>query len=98
MKNIRLYAVIAFFVLSPLYLNAQVTIAPTNMFIDGNARFGTYMVINNSNETQEISIDFLFAYSQTDEQGNRSIIQDDSAALSNIQSLNSFVLFLETSH
>lgn len=79
MKNIRLYAVIAFFVLSPLYLNAQVTIAPTNMFIDGNARFGTYMVINNSNETQEISIDFLFAYSQTDEQGNRSIIQDDSA-------------------
>lgn len=77
MKNIRLFAVIAFFVLSPLYLNAQVTIAPTNMFIDGNARFGTYMVINNSNETQEISIDFIFAYSQTDEQGNRTIIQDD---------------------
>jgi hypothetical protein len=79
MKITRLFAVIAF-VLLPLCLHAQVTIAPTNMYIDGNARFGTYMVINNSNDTQEISIDFLFAYSQTDEQGNRTVIQNDTVA------------------
>lgn len=57
---------------------AQVTIAPTNMFIDNTSGFGTYMVVNGSNKTQEISVDFFFAYSQTDENGNRSIIIEDS--------------------
>ncbi len=57
---------------------AQVTIAPTNLFIDSNSRFGTYMVVNGSNQVQEISIDFFFAYSSTDEFGNRTIISEDS--------------------
>ncbi len=56
---------------------SQITIAPTNMFIEGNTRFGTYMVINNSNETQEISIDFTFSYSSSDSAGTRSIVTDD---------------------
>jgi len=59
---------------------AQVTISPTNMFIDDSNPFGTYMVINGSNETQEIGIDFLFSYSNTDEFGNRRIVQDDEEA------------------
>ena len=59
-------------------LFAQVTISPTNLFIDDNAQFGSYMVINGSNEAQEISIDFFFAYSQADENGTRGIVQDDS--------------------
>ena len=58
-------------------IQAQVTIAPTNMFIEGNTRFGTYIVINNSNETQEISIDFTFSYSSSDSAGIRSIVTDD---------------------
>ncbi len=57
---------------------AQVTISPTNLFIEENAQFGSYMVINGSNEAQEISIDFFFAYSQSDENGTRSIVQNDS--------------------
>lgn len=57
---------------------SQVTIAPTNMFIDSNSRFGTYMVINGSNQTQEISIDFFFGYSQTDGNGERSLVTEDS--------------------
>lgn len=64
----------------PLCLNAQVTIAPTNLFIDSNNKFGTYMVINGSNQTQEISIDFFFGYSTTDEDGNRSLVSRDSIA------------------
>lgn len=64
--------------LLPVLSSAQVTIAPTNLFIEGNARFGTYMVINGSNETQEISIDLLFGYSTTDETGKRINVVNDS--------------------
>lgn len=59
-------------------LLGQVTIAPTNLFLDSGSRFGTYMVVNGSNETQEISVDFIFGYSITDEDGRRSIVQNDS--------------------
>ncbi|WP_421774909.1 hypothetical protein [Gracilimonas sp.] len=57
---------------------SQVTIAPTNLFVNDNSRFGTYMVINNSNENQEISVDFVFSYSALNEEGQRRIVEDDS--------------------
>lgn len=56
----------------------QITIAPTNLFVSDNSRFGTYMVINNSNENQEVSIDFVFSYTITDSNGERVFIEDDS--------------------
>jgi hypothetical protein len=59
-------------------VKAQVTIAPTNLFIDSNSRFGTYLVINGSNETQEISVDFLFQYSKTNEFGERTLVSNDT--------------------
>ncbi|MBO6586090.1 MAG: hypothetical protein JJ953_08310 [Gracilimonas sp.] len=57
---------------------SQVTIAPTNLFVEDNSRFGTYMVINNSNENQEISVDFVFSYSALNDDGQRRIVEDDS--------------------
>lgn len=36
------------------------------------------MVINNSNENQEISVDFVFSYSALNENGQRRIVEDDS--------------------
>ncbi len=77
MKSTITLSVILLIISSITIANAQVTIAPTNLFIEENARFGTYMVINNSNDTQEISIDFTFAYSQSDEQGYRTIVQNE---------------------
>lgn len=62
----------------PLTTKSQVSIAPTNMFLEGNTRFGTYLVINNSNTTQEISIEFDFSYSQTNENGDRVLVSTDS--------------------
>lgn len=59
---------------------AQITIAPTNLFIDERTKFGTYFVVNGSNVPQEINIDFIFSYSNTNEDGERSIIEDDSIA------------------
>lgn len=61
---------------------AQVTIAPTNLFIDSGNRFGTYMVINGSNQNQEISIDFQFAYSQTNAGGEKAFVPGDSTIAS----------------
>ncbi|MFD2532498.1 fimbrial biogenesis chaperone [Gracilimonas halophila] len=58
-------------------VHAQVTIAPTNLFLDNQTRFGTYMVINGSNTPQEISIEFFFGYSETDINGERINITDN---------------------
>lgn len=57
---------------------SQVTIAPTNLFIEDQNKFGTYLVLNGSSENQEISIEFLFGYSKTDENGNREWVFSDS--------------------
>ena len=38
------------------------------------------MVINNSNEPQEIEVEFFFGYSQTDNTGERRVIYNDSTA------------------
>lgn len=57
---------------------AQVTIAPTNLFVDSGNRFGTYMVINGSNQNQEISVNFHFGFGQTDESGERRTVSEDS--------------------
>lgn len=59
-------------------VKAQVTIAPTNLYIDDNVNFGTYMVLNNSDESQEVSIDFLFGYTINDESGNKTVVTSDS--------------------
>jgi len=56
----------------------QITISPTNLFVDNQSKFGTYLVINGSNTSQELSIDFVFGYSDSDEDGNRFIVYDDS--------------------
>lgn len=77
MKKIISSTINTILLLVPSLVFAQVTISPTNLFIEGNSQFGTYMVINGSNETQEISIDFFFAYSQADENGDKRIVQED---------------------
>lgn len=70
-------SIILFVSLFTCSIQAQVTIAPTNLFLDNQARFGTYMVINGSNTPQEISIDFFFGYAATDEDGERQNISND---------------------
>ncbi|MEX0719364.1 MAG: hypothetical protein WD059_01770 [Balneolaceae bacterium] len=76
MKKLFLTSLFTLLLLTSAY--SQVTIAPTNLFVDENSKFGTYMVINNSNENQEISIDFIFSYSALNEDGERSIVENDT--------------------
>ncbi len=59
---------------------AQVTIAPTALFIDDQTRFGTFLVLNGSEQTQEVSLTFEFGYPDTDEQGNSFMNYEDEQA------------------
>lgn len=78
MKKLLLISLFALLMFTSVF--SQVTIAPTNLFVEENSRFGTYMVINNSNENQEISVDFVFSYSALNENGQRRIVEDDSVS------------------
>ena len=89
MAKLKCILLFALFLITGI-TNAQVTIAPTNLFIEDNSRFGTYLVINGSNETQEIAIEFFFGYSIANEEGLRSIVEDDSAMAAN-HSVSQFV-------
>lgn len=77
MKKFLSLAIWVLFI-SSNYAFAQITISPTNIFIEENTKFGTYLVINGSNQAQEVSVEFLFAYTDTDESGIRSTVYDDS--------------------
>ncbi|MEX0609190.1 MAG: hypothetical protein WD016_12230 [Balneolaceae bacterium] len=71
-------AIIFYLCLTTTLAFGQVTIAPTNLFVNSGTQFGTYMVINGSNQNQEISINFQFAFGQTDENGERKTVSEDS--------------------
>ncbi|MEO1022474.1 MAG: hypothetical protein AAFW89_08005 [Bacteroidota bacterium] len=66
-----------FLLITTVELIGQITIAPTNLFIDSRSKFGTYLVLNGTNEPQEITIEFLFGYSDSDENGARAIVYDN---------------------
>ena len=58
---------------------AQVTIAPTMLFLDEQSRFGTVVVMNGSDEVQEISVEFPFGYPVTNNEGELKMVYDDSS-------------------
>jgi len=58
---------------------AQITIAPTMVFIDQQERFGSFLVLNGSDQAQEVSIEFPFGYPTTTNEGNVEMVYDDSS-------------------
>ncbi|WP_020402044.1 hypothetical protein [Gracilimonas tropica] len=73
------FSLILLVTILPVLTFAQVSIAPTNVFLTEDSKFGTFMVINNSSESQEISIETTFGYFITDEEGNKTTTYEDSA-------------------
>jgi len=57
---------------------AQITIAPTMVFIDQQNRFGSFLVLNNSDRPQEISVEFPFGYPTTKDNGDIQMVYDDT--------------------
>lgn len=68
------------FAFTALRVDAQITIAPTMVFVDQQNRFGSFLVLNGSEEAQEVSIEFPFGYPVTSPDGNINMVYDDSAA------------------
>jgi hypothetical protein len=65
------------FYLTCLSLQAQVSLAPTTVFMDANG-VGTLFVTNGSEVAQEINVSFLFGYLGNDADGNALMIYSDS--------------------
>lgn len=64
-------------------LLAQVSIAPSTVFISDQTNIGTVYVSNRSDEPQEVSIEFAFGYPASDENGNIVMVYDDQEAFQN---------------
>jgi hypothetical protein len=74
----RLPAIFALFLcLFSFSALAQVSLAPTTVFIDQNG-IGTLFVTNPGNTPQEINVSFLFGYPGNDELGNLTMVYGDS--------------------
>ncbi len=71
-------------------VHAQVSISPTTIFI-GNNNFGSFLVTNNSNQAQEIAVEFTFGYTVSDSLGNITMLFSDSTALAEQKSISEYV-------
>jgi hypothetical protein len=61
-------------------LFAQVTVAPSMLFIDSRSGIGNLYITNNSASPQEVSISFAFGYPDADSAGNAIMKYNDSLA------------------
>lgn len=66
---------------APAPAAAQITVAPLHVVTSDRARFQTFYVRNDTDEAQEISIDFRFGYPVTDTLGNATMLYGDTLAL-----------------
>jgi hypothetical protein len=71
---------------------AQLVVTPYVVMIDKQNKFGTYMVLNETDEEQEVSISFKFGYPVSDAEGNVTMLYDstDSDAHSLTQKIKAF--------
>lgn len=74
----RLPVIFAFlFCFCSFSVRAQVSLAPTTIFIDQNG-IGTLFVTNPGDTPQEINVSFLFGYPGNDDLGNLTMVYGDS--------------------
>ncbi|HSL71611.1 MAG TPA: hypothetical protein VK864_15295, partial [Longimicrobiales bacterium] len=76
----RIVLVTAAAVLTCLPVRAQVLVAPTTLVLSPQNQFGTYMVTNRTDVTQEVTVDFRFGFPASDSSGNLFMQYEDSAA------------------
>jgi P pilus assembly chaperone PapD len=96
MKNLPCVCPRKFFFLIPVLflgtemLFAQVTVAPSILFINSKSGVGTMFISNNSSDPQEVSIDFVYGYPDADSVGNARMNYSDTVS-AGIYSLNPMV-------
>jgi len=80
MKSLLKLALLLLCLKLTTFIQAQVAIAPTSIFLDKNSGVGNLFVSNRSEKSQEISITFAFGYPSSDEEGNLVMNYTDSVA------------------
>lgn len=82
MKSFKkyLFLLLGAVLLCPAAGFSQISIAPTTLFIDDQNRFATMLVLNGSDQQQEVSIEFDFGYLRADSAGNTQMTYEDSVA------------------
>ncbi len=58
---------------------SQIVISPYVVMVDQKNQYGTFLVSNQTTETQEVSIFFKFGYPASDNQGNVTMLYSDSS-------------------
>ncbi len=80
-KNIVLLFIFMF--LTTSLVQGQVTIAPTHVFMDGKTNFASFLVLNGTEQAQEVTVSFEFGYLDSDSLGNTKMNYDDSVKARN---------------
>jgi hypothetical protein len=84
-----------FFLVPALFLGfemllAQVTVAPSLLFINSKSGVGTMYISNNSSDPQEVGIDFVYGYPDADSVGNSRMNYKDTIS-AGVYSLNPMI-------
>jgi hypothetical protein len=80
MKNSKLLILVSFLVGLTCSLKAQISLAPSFVFLDKNSGVGNLFVSNNSQKAYEVMISFAFGYPGSDANGNLIMNYHDSIA------------------
>lgn len=80
MKRILAFIPAVVFLFLIPHASAQVSIAPSTVFISDATNVGTLYVSNRSDEAQEVTIEFAFGYPSSDDEGNLVMNYQDSVA------------------
>jgi hypothetical protein len=69
-----------FFVIIDIPVKAQISIAPTTLYIHDDNRIASLMIGNGHDMAREISVSFEFGYPSSDSLGNLVMVYNDTAA------------------
>lgn len=80
MKVIKSLSILFVFLAAASLVQAQLSISPPYVSIDGRSGVGNIYVTNNSDQPQEVEISFAFGYPDSDKEGNLVMNYGDSVA------------------
>lgn len=91
----RLTILLAVFFFTVNYSISQVVVTPYVVMIDSKNKFGTYSVMNMTDEEQEVSISFKYGHPVSDSEGNTTMFYDENPS-SESQSLIQYIRVFPT--
>ena len=88
--NVKKLLLLPIIALAAGIVHAQVTVAPTVIFMDETNPYGSLILINNTDVAQAVTVDFKYGFPDADEDGNVSITYSDDAEFSVAEKIFAF--------